>query len=54
MPLGTPRLEMGSNDLYDNIWDLVTFSIFETKIEKITEIKKIYKWNEIRVLNPYV
>jgi hypothetical protein len=40
-PLGTPRLEMGSNDVHHNTWDLVLFSTFETKIEKIIEIKKI-------------
>jgi len=40
-PLGTPRLEMGSNDVHHNTWDLVLFSTFETKIKKIIEIKKI-------------
>jgi hypothetical protein len=42
-PLGTPRLEMGSNDVHHNIWDLVFFNLFETKIEKIIEIKKNWK-----------
>ncbi len=39
-PLGTPRLEMGSNDVHHNIWDLVLFITSETKIEEIIEIGK--------------
>jgi hypothetical protein len=40
MPLGTPRLKMGSNDVHHNVWDLILFSTYETKFKKTIEIKK--------------